>query len=233
MGFGTALHYVGTFMLLVATIFMVVASIGPPAVNALNLLNIDFRGVNGPNNRLYFGVFGYCWSGEGYVLSFSHHSHEHTTNTQNSGGCSGPRVGYSPGGLVDGIDGIDIGTAAERTMRGLSHAFILHPIAGGVSFIAFILSLKTGFLNLITTLVAVFAFILAIINLAIDFSCFVVIRHDVNDDSARARAMFGPAIWLVVGAAIANLIGAVIVFVTCCAGRRRKRYENRKIHHGY
>lgn len=213
MGFGTALHYVGTFMLLVATIFMVVASIGPPAVNALNLLNINFHGVNGASNRLYYGVFGYCWGGEG--------------------GCSSPRIGYSPGNLVDGIDNIDIGRAAERTMRGLTHAFILHPIAGGVSFIAFILSLKTGFLNLITTLVAVFAFILAVINLAIDFSCFIIVRHDVNDDSARAKAMFGPAIWLVVGAAIANLIGAIIVFVTCCAGRRRKRYENRKIHNGY
>jgi hypothetical protein len=67
MGFGTALHYVGTFMLLVATIFMVVASIGPPAVNALNLLNINFHGVNGASNRLYYGVFGYCWGGEGYV----------------------------------------------------------------------------------------------------------------------------------------------------------------------
>lgn len=67
MGFGTALHYVGTFMLLVATIFMVVASIGPPAVNALNLLNVNFHGVNGASNRLYYGVFGYCWGGEGYV----------------------------------------------------------------------------------------------------------------------------------------------------------------------
>lgn len=135
--------------------------------------------------------------------------------------------------MVDGVDGIDIGRAASRTTRGLTHAFVLHPIAGAVSFIAFILSLKTGFLNLITTLVAVFAFILAIINLAIDFSCFVIIRHDVNDDSDRAKAMFGPAIWLVVGAALANLIGAIIVFVTCCAGRRRKKYENRKIHGGY
>lgn len=214
MGFGTAIHYVGTVMLLLATIFMVVASIGPPAVNQLNLLNVNFNGVNGANNRLYFGVFGYCWTGEG-------------------GSCSGPRMGYSPGRLVDGIDSIDVGRAAESTMRGLTHAFILHPIAGGVSFIAFLMSLKTGFLNLVTTLVAVFAFILAVITLAIDFSCFVVVRHDVNDDSDRASARFGPAIWLVVGAAVANLIGAVIVFVTCCAGRRRRRYENRKIHNGY
>lgn len=214
MGFGTALHYVGTFMLLVATVFMVVASIGPPAVNALNLLNINFDGVNGAANRLYFGAFGYCWDG-------------------GNAGCSSPRIGYSPGNLVNGIDSIDVGTAAERTMRGLTHAFILHPIAAAVSFVAFLFSLKTGFLNLITTLVAVLAFILAIVNLAIDFSCFVIIRHDVNDDSDRASARFGPAIWLVVGAAIANLFGAVIVFITCCAGRRRKTYENRKIHNGY
>jgi hypothetical protein len=67
MGFGTAVHYVGTFVLLVATIFMVVASIGPPAVNTLNLLNIDFNGSNGATNKLYFGAFGYCWSGDKYV----------------------------------------------------------------------------------------------------------------------------------------------------------------------
>lgn len=65
MGFGTALHYVGTFMLLVATVLMVVASIGPPAVNALNLLNVNFHGANGAANRLYFAAFGYCWGGEG------------------------------------------------------------------------------------------------------------------------------------------------------------------------
>jgi hypothetical protein len=150
-----------------------------------------------------------------------------------SGFCSSPSVGYSPGNLVDGIDGINIGSTAERTMRHLSHAIILHPIAAGVSFIAFLLSLKTGFLNLITTLVAVLAFILAIINLAIDFACFSIVRHDVNKDSDNASARFGPAIWLVVGAAIANLIGAVIVFITCCAGRRKKSTENRKISNGY
>lgn len=65
MGFGTALHYVGTFMLLVATVFMVVASIGPPAVNDLNLLNVDFKGTNGAINKVYYGVFGYCTTGEG------------------------------------------------------------------------------------------------------------------------------------------------------------------------
>ncbi|KAH8170676.1 SUR7/PalI family protein [Sarocladium implicatum] len=214
MGFGTALHYVGTVMLLVATVFMVVASIGPPAVNDLNLLSVDMNGASGGPDKVYYGVFGYCTTGA-------------------DGNCSGPRIGYSPAGLVDGRAQIDIGRAAARTTRGLTHAFVLHPIAGAVSFVAFLLSLKTGFLNLITTLVAVFAFFLAIINLAIDFACFIIIRHDVNDDSDRAKASFGPAIWLVVGAAIANLIGAVIVFVTCCAGRRRSKYENRKIHGGY
>lgn len=67
MGFGTAVHHVGTALLLISTVLLIVVSISSPVVNHLSLLKVEL-----PNrlrgNEVTFGSFGYCLLGDGYVF---------------------------------------------------------------------------------------------------------------------------------------------------------------------
>ncbi len=56
MGFGTAVHYIGTALLFVALVLTVVVDISAPVVNEISFLDLDLSGKNDAT----FGVFGYC-----------------------------------------------------------------------------------------------------------------------------------------------------------------------------
>lgn len=73
------------------------------------------------------------------------------------------------------IDGTGFSRAASASADGLTHAMILHPIACGVAFIAFLLSVGAGVVgSLLGALVAGLAWILTLVVMAIDFTLFGV-----------------------------------------------------------
>jgi hypothetical protein len=122
------------------------------------------------------------------------------------------------------VDGTDFSDYAEDTTRGLTKAMILHPIACGLNFIAFLLALGAGMVgSLLAALVALVAFVTTAVALIIDFVMFSIVRNNVNDNVTDAHAYFGEAAWTTLVSAICSLIGTVVVFLTCCSARLHKR----------
>ena len=73
------------------------------------------------------------------------------------------------------IDGSGFSEAAAVSADGLTYAMILHPIACGIAFIAFLLSVGAGVVgSALGALVAGVAWILTLVVMAIDFALFGV-----------------------------------------------------------
>lgn len=103
---------------------------------------------------------------------------------------------------------------------------VLHPIACGVAFIAFLLSIGGGIVSsLAGAIAAALALLLTVIVMATDLTVFGILKNHVNDDRSASTAHFGDAIWLLVSSFILLFLGMCIVFLTCCVSRREK---NRK-----
>lgn len=89
--------------------------------------------------------------------------------------CFPRTVGYHPARIMAAIEGTGFGETASASADGLTYVMILHPIACGIAFIAFLLSLGAGVVgSLLGALVAALAFILTLIVMATDFACFGV-----------------------------------------------------------
>lgn len=126
------------------------------------------------------------------------------------------------------IDQTDFTRIAGGTSDGLTNVMVLHPIECGLAFIAFLMSLGSGILGSFAgAMVALVAWVLTLISLAIDFTLFGVIHHHVNDDGSGSKATFGSAIWCLVAAFVCLFFGMIIVFFTCCANRREKKKQSR------
>lgn len=146
--------------------------------------------------------------------------HQYLTNS-NRDYCSRSRVGYSPAAVMSAIDGTQFSDYAEDTTRVLTRVMILHPIACGLNFIAFLLALGAGVLgSLFASLVALIAFLATAIACIIDFVLFSIIRSNVNDNErAGSDASYGAAAWTTLVSAVCSLVGAVVVFFACCSAR--------------
>jgi len=54
-------HHIGTFLLLAATVLLIVTCISAPVVHDIGILKVDLGGQNVINQRtVTFGTFGYC-----------------------------------------------------------------------------------------------------------------------------------------------------------------------------
>ncbi|KAK4457335.1 pali-domain-containing protein [Cladorrhinum samala] len=221
-------HHFGTFLLFSATILLIIVCISAPVVRNISLLRVDLgpRSGSGDNGifdddentsaYLTFGTFGYCAKGVMGVL--------------NGDRCSKSQIGYSPARLVENYGGLNqYSDAAISSTRSLTKAFVLHPIAAGLNFIAFMLALGAGFVgSLLASLVALLAFLTTAVACIIDFVAFAIVRNKVNDDDRSSiKASYGSAAWCLLAAAICSLLGSAVVFLTCCSGRLRKRREAR------
>lgn len=73
------------------------------------------------------------------------------------------------------IDGKRFDRVGSKTADGLTRVMILHPIACGLAFIAFLLALGAGvFGSVLSAAVAGLAWLLTLIAMAVDFSLFGV-----------------------------------------------------------
>jgi uncharacterized membrane protein len=103
---------------------------------------------------------------------------------------------------------------------------VLHPIECGIAFIAFLLACGHSFVgSFVGAMVALLAWILTLVSLAVDFSLFGILHHHVNEDGSGSKAAFGIAIWCLLAAFICLFFGMIIVFFTCCANRRDKKRQ--------
>ncbi|ROT41556.1 pali-domain-containing protein [Sodiomyces alkalinus F11] len=213
MGLLSFVSHFGTFLLLAATVLLVVSSITAPTVSNISLFTVDLgRG----NEEITFGTFGWCVRGIP------------------DRGCSSSSIGYSPTDIITAVEGTEFSDNRQNTAEALTNVMILHPIAAGISFLGFVLSLGSGmFGSLLASLVAGVAFLVTTIALICDFVWISAVRNNVNDDdsggSPLSNAHYGAALWCVLVAALCALVASVILLVTCCSGRsKRRRTENRK-----
>ncbi|KAH7358919.1 SUR7/PalI family-domain-containing protein [Plectosphaerella cucumerina] len=212
MGALNFVSHFGTFLLLVATILLVIASITAPTVKSISFMTVDLGDNAG---AITFGSFGWCLTG-----------------ASSGNRCSGTHIGYNPAEVISSVEGSNYSGTRAGTAKALTNVMILHPIGAGIAFIAFILSIGSSFFgSFLSSLVAGSAFIVTLVALICDWVWMSLVRNNVNDDrdggSRVGRAHYDAALWCVLAAAICSLIASVILFFTCCAGRRNRSRAER------
>lgn len=217
MGVGRFIHHIGAILLLAATALLIVVDITAPVVNDLALLKVDLASSSS-GSAVTFGTFGYC------ILDADNGKDK----------CSKAKIGYDPADVITAeIPNSEFSSISSDAAKTLTKVLVLHPVATGLSFIAFLLAIGAGVIGSFTaSMVSLLAFAVNIVALACDFAGFTIVKHKVNDLNTSVHAKFGIAIWLVVAAAACNLLATILVFISCCSGRRsstrpvsRKMYQ--------
>lgn len=159
-----------------------------------------------------------------FVLTRTHR----LTQIPHSSTCSSARVGYDPAQVLENIDDANFSSARAKSTEALTRVLVLHPVGTVVLFIAFLLSLLAGSTvgSILATLASGVAFLINAIAVIITFVTFHLLIREVNKGTGSAS--YGPAIYLSLVAAVLALVSTILMFVTCCAGRRRRHRESRK-----
>jgi len=202
-------HHVGTFLLFAAAILLLVTTISAPVVGDIAILKVTLTNTSAlRNSSVTFGTFGYC------VLDVA------PANTDQDY-CTGKHIGYDPAEVMASIDGTGFSTVSGDTAKGLTRVMILHPVACGVAFIAFLLAIGAGFFgSLLAAVFAAIAWIITLVVMVTDFVSFGIIKNNVNKDGTGSVAVFGPAMWTILAAMIILFFATFIVLFSCCSARR-------------
>ncbi|KAI1162962.1 pali-domain-containing protein [Nemania serpens] len=214
------IHHIGTFFLFAATVLLIVTDISAPVVSDISILKIElgtnsrssvFRDDDDNIPTITFGTFGYCTSGGA------------------NSGCSSSHIGYDPVAVIErSVNDVSFSDYAHDTARALTKVMVLHPVATGLAFISFFLSLGAGFVgSFLAALGAFVTFLVVLVVLITDFVSFAIVRSAVNDSSSSVVASWGPAAWTTLVAAILCLFATVILLFTCCSARLHRRRESR------
>ncbi|PKS07558.1 hypothetical protein jhhlp_006162 [Lomentospora prolificans] len=209
-------HMIGSFLLLVATILLIVTSITAPVVNSLGILTVDLGKDSTVGKEVSFGTFGWCIEDAG---------------PDGNDQCSEAKVGYNPADVMESVDGTEVASYSETTTKALTRVMVLHPVAAGLCFIAFILTLGAGaFGSFVASLIAFTAFLVTAIVMICDFVLFGILKADINEnDDSESHAYFSIGMWCVLVSALCSLLASILVFITCCAGRFKKRRDVEKV----
>jgi len=206
------LHHVGTFLLFAAGILLLVTTITAPVIGDLPILKVmltNFTDIR--NSSVIFGTFGHC------ILDVPPIKTDQDF-------CFPKTIGYEPASIMAQIDGTGFSTASGDTANGLTKVMILHPIACGISFIAFLLAIGSGFCgSLLASLVSAVAFIVTLVVMATDFVSFGIIKNAVNNDGSGSRAYYSTGMWTLLAAMIVLFFATIIVFFSCFSSRRERR----------
>ncbi|KAK4685952.1 hypothetical protein P7C73_g4180, partial [Tremellales sp. Uapishka_1] len=191
--------HLGTFLLFAAFALLLVSTISAPVIKQISFLDIKTGSV-----KATFGVFGYCAN----------------INSGSGGGCTGSHLGYEVTTASGAIGGY---TFVNNHLETLTKALILHPIATGIAFIAFLIAAASDHIGfLFASMVAFLAFIVSLAAMVIDFVLFGIVKHEINNNTT-ANASFATAIWLTLAATVILFFASIIVCCGCFTGRRHKR----------
>lgn len=150
-----------------------------------------------------------------------------TTSSTDQDYCSGVHIGYNPADIMSEIDKTTFNTASTDTTKALTRVMVLHPVAAGLAFIAFLLALGAGICGaLLSAFVSLLTLIVVVVVLACDFVLFGIIKNHINDrseDASGSHASFGAGIWTLVAALIVLVLGTLVVLSTCLSSRMHKK----------
>jgi len=213
------LHSIGVLLIFISAILLLITSISSPVVGDIAILKVMLK--NQTDNRhssVTFGTFGHC------ILDVPP-----VTSDQDL--CFPKVIGYKPAEIMSAIDGTSFSRAGTHTADGLTNAFVLHPVACGLAFIAALCSLGGAFGSLIGSIIAVIAWMITLVVMVIDFVAFGVIKHHVNKDGSGSRAYYSVGMWTCLAAMVCLFFGAIIVFITCCTSRRKNKTSSHRMRH--
>jgi len=210
------LHLIGVAFLFGSAVLLLITTISAPVVNDIGILKVTL--VNQTNFRhssVTFGSFGHC------VLDVA-------PVTTDQDYCSKKSIGYKPAEIMSQVDGTHFSRVGTDTTDALTNAFVLHPIACGLAFIAALCSIGGVIGGLVGSIVAVIAWVITLVVMVIDFVVFGVIKNHVNSDGSGSHAVYSVGMWTCLAAMVLLFIGAIIVFFTCCTARRRGDHAYRE-----
>ncbi|OBT51417.1 hypothetical protein VE04_08716 [Pseudogymnoascus sp. 24MN13] len=114
-------------------------------------------------------------------------------------------------------------SASKNTADALTRVMVLHPVACGLAFLAFLASLGASiFGSLCAALISSVAWLITLVVLITDFVAWGIVKKKVNDDG-NSHASFEVGIWTLLAAFVVLFLGTVLVLLTCCSGRREKK----------
>jgi hypothetical protein len=210
-------HHVGTFLLFVSAILILITTISAPVVGDIAILKVmltnktDIR-----NSSVTFGTFGHC------ILDVP-------PITTDQDLCFPKHIGYNPADIMSQIDGTTFSTAATDSSKALTRVMILHPIACGVAFIAFLLALGSGFCGaILAAAVAAVAWLITLVVMVTDFVLFGIIKNHVNSDGSGSHATYSIGMWTLLAAMILLFIATFIVLFTCFSSRMHRQDRGSK-----
>ncbi|KAI1098779.1 pali-domain-containing protein [Jackrogersella minutella] len=212
-------HHIGTFLLFAATVLLIITDISAPVVNNISILKVNLGSSGSSTDRnpsITFGTFGYC-----------------TVDNMASGQdfCSQSEVGYDPVSIVEeNVQNVEFSDSGTDTAKALTRVMILHPIATGLAFIAFLFALGAGVVGgLLASLLSLLTFAVTLVALVCDFVAFAIIKSEVNKANNGSTAEWGAAIWTLLVSAICSFLATFIVFFTCCSARMHRRRGTRGV----
>jgi uncharacterized membrane protein len=127
---------------------------------------------------------------------------------------------------MEQLDSASYGSAATNTADGLTRVQILHPIACGIAFIAFLSSLGASILGaLAASLLAALAWIITLVVMVTDFVAWGIVKDKVNGDDSGSSASFSVAIWTLLAAMVLLFFATFVVLFSCCSARRAHRRD--------
>lgn len=204
-------HWTGVVFIFLASILLLITTISAPVIKDIAILKVMLTNhTEIRNSSVTFGAFGHC------ILDVPP-----VTTDQDL--CFPKVIGYKPAVIMAEIDHTTFRKASSDTADALTNAFILHPIACGLAFIAGLAALGGVIGGLISTLVAAVAWIITLVVMAIDFAAFGIIKDHVNSDGSGSHAYYSVGMWTTLAAMILLFVGMILVFFTCCTQRRKNR----------
>jgi hypothetical protein len=208
------LHSIGVALIFISSILLLITTISSPVIGDIGILKVTLTNSSAlRHSSVTFGTFGHC------VLDVAPAATDQDY-------CYPKHIGYKPAQIMAQIDGTSFSTAGTDTADGLTGAFVLHPIACGLAFIAGLVAIGGVIGSFIGTIIAALAWILTLMVLAIDFTVFGIIKSHVNYDGSGNHAFYTVGIWTTLAAFILLFFGFVIVFFTCCTERRKRKPGN-------
>lgn len=230
------------FTTFLATLLLLLVSLSVPIIKSIDLFNLTISyGSDSPidssvNAVLKFGVWGYCQSGI-QVSLFG-------TGTQTKPSCSSPKLGYQLDSAT--ARALRLNDLTVIVSKGISAALVLHPVACGLAFISFIVTLfalfrrrrhfqmygterdgRSRFTSIITFAIILPAALLATLVFIIDVVLVAIARNklrDALDDSRSVQLTWDSAVWMTLVAALALWFALLATFCPCGS---RLRYRKR------
>ncbi|GAA5891721.1 hypothetical protein JCM5296_001840 [Sporobolomyces johnsonii] len=185
-------HHLGTFLLFVSFILLLVSTLTAPIESS------QF-----PDRKVTLGALGAC-----IVRKFAPDS------------CSPAQVGYDPSDYIQAslprfFRGTDIGDVSTS-------ALVLHPIATGLAFFAFLIAAVSHRLGFIfAALVAGVVWVVVLALVVVDITTFRHVRQQASD-FAPLSTIYGAGFCTIV-AFILLFFGALATCFSCVSARRRTK----------